>query len=264
MQQTRSREASRSEFSEGARRPLVPGTANIVSLLSHELRNPLAVISGLAQTLRTERSHLTESDQDEALREITAATTRLQGVVSSMLLLATPGSGATAEVEPILLQRLVPLLIRRRASERVTPRCEIQIPESLPPVMGHQGFIAQVVDNLLENATKYGAPGRPLEVEATMDPESVTVSVTNEGSYVSPEEAEMIFEPFFRSAAGRRHASGLGLGLAVCQRLLEAQGGEITARSRPSGGLTMSFTLPIAQEGEVAPSEPARTCCGVA
>lgn len=264
MQKTRSIQAGRSDSLKSDRGPHVPGTANIVSLLSHELRNPLAVISGLAQTLRTERSHLPERDQDEALAEIASATARLQDVVSSMLLLATPGSAATAEVEPILLQRLLPVLLRRRGAAGAGPLYNLQFPDSLPPVMAHQGFITQVLDNLLDNAAKYGAPGRPIEISVSAGLASVCVAVTNEGSYVSPEEAEMIFEPFFRSAAGRRHASGLGLGLAVCQRLLEAQGGEIQARSRPSGGLTMSFELPIACESDATSSsngeQPAMSC----
>lgn len=245
------------------RQSRIPGNADIVGLLSHELRNPLAVIAGLVETLRSERWHLPERDQDEALEEIATATTRLQSVVSSMLLLATPGSGPSAEVEPLLLQRLLPVLLRRRGFRRDSPCCELRVSDALPPVLGHQGFIVQVLDNLLDNATKYGADGRLIQIEARDGPGTVCVSVTNDGSYVSPEEADRIFEPFFRSAAGRRQANGLGLGLAVCERLIEAQGGTIVARSRPGGGLTMRFELPIAKEQDTSPVERSESCCGV-
>lgn len=222
-------------------------TEEILSLVAHELRNPLAVIAGLADVLHRNRSTMPDGEQDAALLQISGEAARLQRAVSSMLLLAGRRPTLRAEVEPLLLQRALRAHLENRRRRQPSDRYDVDIPISLPPVLAHEGFLVQILDNLLSNASKYGCAGKPICVEARQVQATVRISVTNDGDRVSAEDAGKLFEPFFRSAEGRGHAPGLGLGLVVCRRLAEAQGATISAAPRPDGGLTVTLELPIAR-----------------
>ncbi|MCC6419442.1 MAG: hypothetical protein IT429_14500 [Gemmataceae bacterium] len=228
----------------------VPGGAGleadeVLGMVSHELRNPLGVIAGLVDVMLRNRAQMTFEERGEVLAQVRTETERLQRLVNSMLLLAHQDADAAVETEPILLQRLLPRLIET-VGRHPDDRYEVDLPDSLPAVLGNAGFIEQVLENLLSNASKYGVPGKPVEVAATVVPGGVSVAVTNEGDHVSEEEAARLFEPYFRAAEGRKHAKGVGLGLVVCQRIMQAQGGSIAAQARLGGGLTVTFTLPTA------------------
>jgi len=101
-----------------------------------------------------------------------------------------------------------------------------------------------VMQNLISNALKYTPPDTELEVRARNAGDMVSVSVLDRGMGISPEDLERIFEPFFRSRRTSAQASGVGLGLSVCKRLVEAQGGRMWARAREGGGTEIGFSLP--------------------
>ena len=223
-----------------------PSTEEILSLVAHELRNPLAVIAGLADVLHRSRSTMPDAEQDATLLQISDEAARLQRAVSSMLLLADRPPTVIPEVEPFLLQRGLRAHLESRRRRQPSGWYDVDIPISLPPVLANEGFLVQILDNLLTNASKYGAAGTPIRVEARQVQTTVSISVTNDGDRVSVEDAGKLFEPFFRSAEGRAHAPGLGLGLVVCRRLADAQGATISAAARPDGGLTVTLELPIA------------------
>jgi signal transduction histidine kinase len=202
------------------------------------------VIAGLADVLHRSRS--LDREQDDTLLQISAEAARLQRVVSSMLLLSDHRPSVRAEVEPLLLQRALRSQLENWRRWQPADWYEVDIPTALPPVLAHEGFLAQIMDNLLSNASKYGTAGKPVRVEAMQINAAVRISVTNDGDHVSEEDRSRLFAPFFRSAEGRGHAPGLGLGLVVCRRLAEAQDATVSAASRPSGGLTVTLDLPIA------------------
>jgi signal transduction histidine kinase len=187
-----------------------------------------------------------DGEQEATLLHISGEAARLQRAVSSMLLLAHHRPTARAEVEPLLLQRLLRAHLENRRRQRPSDWYDIDIPISLPPVLAHEGFLTQILENLLSNASKYGTAGKPIRIGARQVEAAIRISVINDGDQVAEEEARRLFEPFFRSAEGRGHAPGLGLGLVVCRRLAEAQGATISAVPRPDGGLTVTLELPIA------------------
>ena len=155
---------------------------------------------------------------------------------------------ATAEdfklqMEPVLLQRFLPDLCREQSHERGR-EIGSEIDATLPPVLADEGYLRQVLQNLLSNADKYSPQGKPVDVSAEREGLVVRVIVADRGPGIAREHLDAIFEPFVRMQGGTA-VPGAGLGLAVCQRLVEAMGGRMNLRPRPGGGSEFSFTVPV-------------------
>jgi signal transduction histidine kinase len=125
---------------------------------------------------------------------------------------------------------------------------ETHIAPELPPVAAEQTYVQQVVSNFLSNAYKYSDPNYPVEVSAYVAGKQVEVTVKDRGEGVEESELSRIFERFYRSDRTSGRASGKGLGLTACKRLVEAMGGEIFARRRDEGGLEIGFRLSIVED----------------
>jgi signal transduction histidine kinase len=113
--------------------------------------------------------------------------------------------------------------------------------------MGEPVLLAQTVDNLLTNANKYSPADQPIEIIArSTEDAGVAVRVRDYGDGLSEQAMEHVFDAFYRAPNAKHKASGMGLGLAVCRRVMEAQGGKIWAETRPEGGCDFVFTVPPA------------------
>ena len=111
---------------------------------------------------------------------------------------------------------------------------------------GHPEYLVQVLSNLIGNAEKYSAPDQPIEIESCVqaDGAAIEISVLDRGPGVQKEDADAIFNLFYRARATMGMASGMGIGLSVCRRLIERQGGRIWVEERPGGGSAFRFLLP--------------------
>ena len=123
----------------------------------------------------------------------------------------------------------------------------------------HPPLLGQLLDNLLDNAAKYSAPGTPIEVRVWRSGDHVAMAVQDRGMGLSPEDRSHLFEPFYRSAEARRRGHpGVGLGLAVVRRIAAVFGGTIEVQSEPGRGSTFTLRLPVtrdpAVESECPPS----------
>lgn len=218
--------------------------SSLLSSVSHDLRTPLAAITGAASSLlQTEpsldsgtRRELTETVRDEA--------DRLGRLVQNLLDMTRLESGAVVArkewhaLEDALgpaLQRLGPALRERQVS--------IRIPEDLPLVPMDDVLVEQVLINLLDNATKYTPGMTPVDISAVFKDAAVEVTVADRGSGLGPEEVERVFDKFYRG--GKPSGRGAGLGLPICRGFIEAHGGRIWATNRPEGGAIFRFTLPL-------------------
>jgi signal transduction histidine kinase len=124
---------------------------------------------------------------------------------------------------------------------------DVTVEGDLPEAYADPGRIAQVMENLLTNAVKYGRAATPIVVEVAHVNHDVAVAVTNTGEALPQEELPRLFERFHRTAGAKRGAAkGAGLGLYITRGLVEAHGGRITAESTPAGVTTFRFTLPVA------------------
>jgi signal transduction histidine kinase len=116
-------------------------------------------------------------------------------------------------------------------------RLEVDAEETVPPVRAHPELLAQLVDNLLDNAVKYGPAGGPVRVHISQRDGAVELAVEDSGPGIAPDDLPHVFDPFFRSAAARAAGvRGVGLGLSVARRISEAMGARLTADSEPGRG----------------------------
>jgi two-component system sensor histidine kinase KdpD len=230
--------------------------SGLLSSVSHDLRTPLAVITGAASTLLEDEDRLDASAQREMLRSIADEAARLNRLVTNLLAMTRLEAGALEvkrswhsleEVVGAALHRLEPLLGGRPV--------RVGLPAQLPLVAVDEVLLEQVVFNLLENAVKHAPSSTPIEIEARVRDHEVELSVADRGPGLLPGSEERVFEKFYRGDASRR-AGGVGLGLAICRGIVESHGGRLRAANRPDGGAAFSFTLPLDAHAPVVEPEP--------
>lgn len=218
-----------------------------LGIVSHELRTPVTTVAGLSRLLHRQADEIKPEDLQTALGLIAKDAERLQSLIVNMLLLSRLGH-ELPEMEPVMLSHSI-----RKAIDDFSARSEqrqvlFECDSPLPPILGHEPWIVQVMENLLSNADKYSPRGQPIEVKVTREGAEVAVYIRDHGDGIPKEDLDRIFEAFERSAWAKSNAPGLGLGLAVCRRLLGAQRGHVRV-SLPEdggGGTEFCFTLPIA------------------
>lgn len=235
-----------------------------LGLLAHELRSPLTTLSGFANLLVRRPEDLSPEAVAEAHEEILAGSARLERILENMLSLAHFDSDADREAEPVLLQRTAAAIAKRFSLEFPGAYLELDVEHDAPPVLAGPLGVEQVLWNLLTNAAKYGAQGGRVTLRVRNLGSAVETLVEDEGEGVPAHEQARLFQPFFRSRAARTRASGLGLGLAVCRRIINAYGGSMFARSGSPRGMVFGFRLPVVEElaatsADSMVEKPART-----
>ena len=172
---------------------------------------------------------------------------RLRRLVENILALARVEYGVANEPVPVSVGNIIRQQLDWHHQMYPERPIEVQFAHEIPPVVCDDFSLELVLGNLLANAEKYSPPGQPVHVSAEVNRRSVVVSVRDRGPGVPPEEADRIFAPFYRSenASG---VKGMGIGLAVCKRLLEAYGGNVWLAPHEGGGSDFSFSLPLASE----------------
>jgi two-component system sensor histidine kinase KdpD len=238
-----------------------------LGLISHELRSPTTTIYGGARLLASHYPTLDPQDRNDLIGSIAAESRRLVRLIDNLLAIARLDLGKEIETSAVAMDELATETSASFGSLHKDRNLDLSLEEGLPLVAGDSGYLEQVLENLLSNAVKYSPDGSPVEVAVRRDDEMVTVSVADRGRGVLPDELEVIFESFYRSNRTAENASGYGLGLTVCKRLVNQQGGRIWAENRREGGLRVSFSLPVwkaaATNGEsadeAAPEEEAAT-----
>lgn len=231
---------------ERALRESIAVKDQFLSLVSHELRTPIAIILGNGHLLERRGATLSQEERARSLADITFHADRLQRIIENLLLLTRAEAAKEFEVEVIHLPRLLNDALadfRRRNPENVI---ELRIRGPIPPVVGEATITTMVIENLLGNAVKYGERGMPIEIEVSDREGWVEVHVMDRGIGLSEDDLEKVFSPFFRADRAQEMAGGMGLGLAVCRKVIESQGGFITATPRSGGGADFWFTLQVA------------------
>jgi PAS domain S-box-containing protein len=219
-----------------------------LGLVSHELRTPITVILGNAEVLQNRASHLGQSDRVVAVGDILGEAGRLSRIVDNLLVLARLQGGQYAEREPVIVQHVVERVVAEHCARYPQRDVRAIVGGSGKYVEASVFAIEQVLRNLLSNAEKYSPSGEPIEVAVSRTDDEVSVVVRDHGIGVAAEDVARLFTPFYRAPSGRRHAQGVGIGLAVCKRLVEAQEGRIWAATRREGGFEIGFALPVADE----------------
>jgi two-component system, OmpR family, sensor kinase len=215
---------------------------------SHELRTPLTSIRGYAELFRRGASERPE-DLAKAMRRIEEEAARMGVLVDDLLLLARLDQGRALDRKPVDLSRVAADAVDdARAVEPDRP-ITLDSPPTLV-VAGDDLRLRQVLANLLANARQHTPPGTPVHVAVEGDGTAATVVVADQGPGLPPEQAERVFERFYRADAARSRAQGgTGLGLAIVSAIAEAHGGKATVDSHPGAGARFRVTLPLAGRG---------------
>jgi signal transduction histidine kinase/DNA-binding LacI/PurR family transcriptional regulator/DNA-binding response OmpR family regulator len=225
--------------------------SRFLSMVSHELRTPLSMISGVSELMLWDANSQKPVNR-ENLERLHGTAQHLDGLIRDVLDLAKDEMGELKlACEPLDLAKILEavVLVGEQLARERELEWQAHIPGELPLVWGDRTRLRQVVWNLINNAIKFTEKG---EVSLTVDSgrEGITVSVSDTGLGIPPAEQESIFEEFRQSdRTSARGYGGLGLGLAICKRLVEMHGGKISVRSSglEGEGATFSFTLPTMQ-----------------
>ena len=208
-----------------------------LGMVSHELRTPLTIIAGNAEILARRSAHEDENMR-LAVEDMRAASARMLANVNNLIALSTTGD-RMLDREPFPVRRVIDAVAaqHRRYGQQVVVEGGTEI-----VALGMPDVVTQVLDNVLENAAKYGRSGEPVEIILHETKCDVEISVRDRGVGILHDQLEAVFMPFYRSAHSSDLATGMGIGLAVCRQLVTAMGGRIWA-AESDGGADFRFTL---------------------
>jgi two-component system sensor histidine kinase KdpD len=216
---------------------------SLLSSVSHDLRTPLAAITGAVSGVLENDKQL-DSHSKELIQIAYEEAARLNRLVGNLLDMTRLESGSVVvdkEWQP--LEEVIGTTILRLDSILQDHPLKTHIPDDLPLVPIDSILIEQVLVNLLENAVKYTPPESPIDLSASAEDGEVVVEVADRGPGLKPGDETRIFEKFYRVRPTT--TGGVGLGLAICRAIVEAHGGRIWVVNRSGGGAAFRFTLPL-------------------
>ncbi len=227
--------------------------STFISVISHELKTPIAIIKGYASTLARPDARLEAQSLRSRLIAIEEEADRLNKLVGNLLYASRiQANGLQMDISPLDLGPLIEKVVRRLKIKSPGITVHIDLPESLPPVMADAERIEEVLQNLLDNAVKYSPQQQTFRVSCYATGEEVITSVSDSGMGISLREQEQIFDRFHRIGDPLSQATpGAGLGLYICRAIVEAHGGHIWVESTLRKGSTFSFSLPREEKAQL-------------
>jgi PAS domain S-box-containing protein len=214
-----------------------------IGLVSHELRTPLTVISGSLRTAMSEG--VSQEDGRELVQNAAEGADSLAAILENMLELSRHQAGRLRlRIETVSIADAVKNVIEKLKRQGISRQFLMDIPGQLPPVEADPVRVERILFNLMENATKYSPEDSKITVSSRMQDGFVVTRIIDRGLGISPTDQPRIFQPFQQLETSQRRAKGVGLGLVVCKRLVEAQGGWIDVESELGKGSTFFFALP--------------------
>jgi signal transduction histidine kinase len=219
--------------------------ADFVSLVSHELRSPMASVIGSARTLQARWRELSPDQRQAFLGVIADETSRLAVLIGDVLDTSRIEAGTFGYTfSDVDVAALVHETVASAGLGQDEVALQAAVRDPLPHVRGDVDRLRQVLMNLIENAVKYSPAGEIVDVLATAANGRVQVAVTDRGPGIPAEDHGLIFEKFGRAKSGRL-VPGTGLGLFIARSIAEAHGGSLDVQSFPDHGATFTLTLPV-------------------
>jgi len=221
--------------------------SSLLSAVSHDLRTPLAAITGAASALRDETAGLGAAERAELLDTIAEEADRLERLLGNLLdMTRLESRGVELRREWVPIEEIVGAALTRLENLLEGRQVQTSLPEDLPLVAADPLLLEQLIINLVENALKYTPPESPIEIEAAAREGRLELVVADRGPGLARGEETRVFEKFFRGA--HRGMPGVGLGLAICRAIAEAHGGSLEAENRAGGGALFRLVLPLDAE----------------
>jgi two-component system sensor histidine kinase KdpD len=217
---------------------------SLLSAVSHDLRTPLATLTGAASILVDRGELLSVDSRKELAESMLDESDRLHRLVQNLLDLTRLEAGAIRlrrELQPI--EEVIGVVLHRLGRQLRDHPLQLQVANSLPPVMIDELLMQQVLINLLDNAAKFAPPGTAIELHAEAQGQFLVLEICDHGPGIVPGEEDRIFERFFRGS--EQQTSGSGIGLAICRAVIQLHGGTISAQNRSGGGAVIRVALPV-------------------
>jgi len=219
---------------------------DFINNMTHELKTPVALIKGFAETLARDDAHPDVSTVREFGQIIADESDRLTRLIDNLLNAARVEAGglSISLVPDVALDKIAAQSAAAFREQTDRHTIDVDFPNDFVPIHADPHWLRQLLDNLLANAIKYSPNGGRIQVRGGYDSANVYVSVTAEGLGLSPEEQTRIFTRFYRAPDKKRMSKGAGLGLYLCKSVVEAHGGQINVHSEEGKGATFTFALP--------------------
>ena len=220
--------------------------STFISVISHELKTPVALIKGYVGTLRREDANWDREIVKDSLAVIEEEADRLTGLIENLLdasrLQAGGLSISPSDVAMNMVAERVAKLLQTQSSLHTIV---VDFPENFPIVTGDETRLEQVLTNLISNGIKYSPDGGEIRISGQVRPTQVIICVSDQGSGVAAEDIPHIFDRFYRSSIAKRTTKGAGLGLYLARAVIEAHGGRIWVDPRPGAtGARICFSIP--------------------
>jgi PAS domain S-box-containing protein len=223
-----------------------------IGMVSHELKTPLTVVNGALSVAMTES--VSDEDRKQLLEDAVWGTRTMSDIVDNLLELSRWQSNRLKlTTSAIDLRSAIQRMTERASHESDRQTLIFDVADDLPFVNADEVRIERILDNLISNAIKYSPGGGEVRVSARREGNSVVMSVSDHGIGIAPQDVEKLFQPFGRLENHFEGTAiqGVGLGLVVCKRLVEAHGGRIWVESEVGKGSTFFFTLPTSTAQDV-------------
>lgn len=215
-----------------------------IGLVSHELRTPLTVILGALSTVITEEDKLSRREVKQLVGDAYSEAENLSDILANLLELArAQANRLQINEEPINIKETIDTVLKKM-QQPLSHRIDIDCEESMM-VTADRVRVQRILHNLLDNAVKYSNPGSKIEIFVRRNSDEICIGVRDHGIGIPADQQGKLFEVFQRLEAPNSNATGTGLGLVVCRRLVEAHKGRMWLESQPGEGSTFYFTLPI-------------------
>ena len=215
-----------------------------VSIISHELKTPVALIKGYVSTLRREDAKWDKTIINDSLEVIEEEADHLAAMIEDLLDASRlQAGGLIPDRCDIFLPELVEHLAERFSTQTDHHTIKVDFPKDFPIILADEERISQVISNLLSNAIKYSPDGEII-INGHVRPDQVIITVSDQGPGIDPADIPYIFGRFYRSEQAVRKTKGAGLGLYLAKAIVEAHGGRIWVDPQPGSGARICFSLP--------------------
>jgi len=222
--------------------------STFISMISHELRTPVALIKGNAATLRrddVEWDTPTVRDMAEVIEE---ESDRLTALINNLLTTSKIQAQRTVElnIDDVRIDRIAARSVERFQAQTKKHHLEMQFPPDFPVVRGDEQRLLQVFDNLIGNAIKYSPDGGDIILQGHVMGDQILIQIRDQGVGLAPDDQAKVFDRFYRvDGTLSRKTQGTGLGLYLARQLVRAHGGDLGVESQLGKGSTFYFTLPL-------------------
>lgn len=218
--------------------------ATFISIVSHELKTPVALIKGYASTLRRDDARWDKHVIQDSLTVIEEEADRLTKMIEDLLDASRlQAGGLTLKRTDVALPTLAGRLAERFQTQTKKHTLKVDFPAEFPVILADETRIEQVLSNLISNAIKY-APKGNICIGGQARPEQVILCVSDEGPGIAPHDMPHIFDRFYRAEGAVRKTKGAGLGLYLARAVVEAHGGRMWVDPKPGSGARICFSLP--------------------